>query len=117
MATTSDWNPPSRARLALWTALFVALHMYDAVSTVYVLERGGTELNPVAESWYMLGKIWFVAIKIFVAVSLGAVLAVLTRAAPDKRRRFFWRVLCFGIALQSAIAIWHVWIRLANPLL
>jgi len=53
------------------SALFVALQVADAVSTILVLRRGGRELNPLAK--WLMGVIGYVAATIAFKVALVAV--------------------------------------------
>lgn len=117
MTLVNAWQPPSRIVLALCAVLLLLLHVFDLVATINVLRHGGHEINPVMRAWFDHSEIAASIVKMTLAVYLTVLLTVLTRAAPKKYRRAFWRLLLAAIITQVIVMCWHLYLLASPPLL
>jgi|TARA_R100001163_G_scaffold62616_1_gene53569 hypothetical protein len=79
--------------------LAMMLNLFDAWSTLFILDHGGTEVNPVMNYVINVSPWFFVSIKV---ILFGlAIYLLATRAAHHLR----WIVLLYG-----ALALWHIYL-------
>lgn len=85
--------------LILLLLLFVTL---DAMSTLVILERGGTEVNPLMNATLQRGVGWFLLVKLGPLPLAFALLSV--------HRYFRWVRLALGmlVAVYGVLMLWHV---------
>lgn len=99
------WTPPDGRVLILACALAFLLNVFDAVSTLEIVRRGGEEANPIARPMVRFGDAVFFFWKTGLAGACTVALAVLAR-----RRRFAWLALWCIVALYAALAALHAYL-------
>jgi hypothetical protein len=85
--------------LILVMLLFVTL---DAMSTLVILDQGGTEVNPLMNATLQRGVGWFLLVKLGPLPLAFALLSV--------HRYFRWVRLALGalVAIYGVLMLWHV---------
>lgn len=86
--------------MALWLlAGFLLLSVLDCATTLYLLHRGATEINPLMAGVLSHGELAFWGIKLGVAV----LAAVVLEAAYLRNRRLGFRVIVGVYAFQIVV--------------
>ena len=79
--------------------LAMMLNLFDAWSTLFILDHGGIEVNPVMAYVINVSPWFFVSIKV---ILFGlAICLIATRSSHHLR----WIVLLYG-----ALALWHIYL-------
>jgi hypothetical protein len=98
-STRSVWRRLSTSRRLFWA--LVLLNAADLATTALVLDRGGSERNPLVEP--LIHGMWgAVTIKI---ACLGLVAALLNRCAASARARVF---LAAAATWYGFVVVWNV---------
>lgn len=105
MPVRKPWTPPDGRVLILVFTLVVLLNVFDAVSTLEIIRRGGEEANPIAGPMVPYGDAAFFFWKMGLASACAAALAVIAR-----KRRFAWVGLRCVAALYAGLAAFHVYL-------
>lgn len=100
-----DWTPPAWRVLILISILVVLLNVFDAVSTLEVIRRGGVEANPLAEPVVAYGDATFFFWKVGLATACTVALALLSRV-----HRVAWWLFWFAAGVYAGIACLHVYL-------
>ena len=101
----TPWTPPGGRVLILVFTLVVLLNVFDAISTLEIIRRGGEEANPIARPMVPYGDAAFFFWKMGLASACAAALAVIAR-----KRRFAWLALQAVTALYAVLAAFHVYL-------
>jgi hypothetical protein len=99
------WTPPSWRVLTLVCLLVILLNVFDAVSTLEVIRRGGEEGNPLARIMLRFGDAAFFFWKTGLASACAIAIACLARV-----RRAAWWGFWAVVAIYGAIAALHVYL-------
>ncbi|HJV33327.1 MAG TPA: DUF5658 family protein [Patescibacteria group bacterium] len=99
------WTPPDRRVLILTCAIVFLLNVFDAVSTLEIVRRGGGEANPIASPMLQFGDAAFFFWKMGLASACVAALAVIAR-----KRRFAWLALRCVTAIYAVLAAIHAYL-------
>jgi hypothetical protein len=78
----------------------------DAASTLYILDNGGTEANPIMNSALQRGVGWFLAIKLG-PLPVAFLLLSIHRYFPWVRGALFFLVVVYGL-----LALYHAYLLL-----
>lgn len=104
-SASAAWRPPSWRVLVLAGILVIMLNVFDALSTLEIVRRGGEEANPIARKLFEYGDATFFFWKTGLASACAIALAL-----GSRRKRFAWHGLWFAIAIYAAVAALHVYL-------
>lgn len=91
--------------MALWMlAGFLVLSALDAGLTLYLMEHGAKEANPLMAAVIEHGPAWFWSVK----MSLALLCVVILEAAYLCSRRSGFRVITAVYFFQVAVVIWNL---------
>lgn len=99
------WTPPDWRVLILTCAFVILLNVFDALSTLEIIRRGGEEANPIASPMVDYGEAAFFFWKTGLASLCAFALACLSRI-----HRAAWWLFWMAVAVYSAIACLHVYL-------
>jgi hypothetical protein len=94
----------STGRHLLLIVLLMVFITLDAMSTLYILDRGGSEENPLVENVLQRGVGWFLTIKLLPLPLAFLLLSI--------HRYFGWvRWALLGLLLvYGSLALYHLWL-------
>lgn len=97
----SKWTHPISSKVLFLSLTMIFLNLFDAFSTLYNLEHGAVELNPLMVALLHRGEVWFVIGKyLMVSVAICGI-------ASNGRQRAGEIALWVVFALYTAIAMWQ----------
>lgn len=82
------------------TIIAMMLNLFDVWSTLFILDRGGIELNPIMAYIIEISPWFFIFIKIFL---FGLAVILMAKYSP---RHLKWVVVFYGL-----LAIWHCYLH------
>ncbi len=100
-----SWTPPPWRVLILVSLLVVLLNVFDALSTLELIRRGGEEGNPLARIMLRYGDATFFFWKTGLASACALALACFARV-----HRAAWLAFWGIIAVYAAVALLHAYL-------
>lgn len=105
----TTWTPPSWRVRILVCVFLTLLHVFDALATLYFIDRGASELNPLAGYLMSVSDAYFILMK---SVGVGLLTIVIAAGMSVPRislgwKRFFWASLLIMGGLYTVLAAFH----------
>lgn len=106
------FNPLLHPRLLLYILTVMLLSCLDAIFTIYLLNLGAAEINPVMAFFLSFGPAVFMLVKY--VLTFLCVLVILLGAAhmSDKKNQLVDRLFCFLVCAFGIVIFWELYLIL-----